>query len=1385
MKTRTVGSTYTIIEDTSLRRGVELKSKEEPSNRLLPQQVVEKFAEDPEWVLREAISVLDKTVKKRRRLADLSVQAYELRALLGEQLWTSVVTPLIAEAGEEVDEKRLRDRWMQRVHPYAEHKVNSKDFTQDENHLSLKKKGGEETDAVGVLQKEFQGRWFEAFWSDNGSTDSDIAQVAKRIKEHLLEQEIQQNGQDRLKSEGQRLASGEIQRSPTGVGLIERRLIDLTGSAHDPRQSKRHDSKLTDGHAGQIEVYFKRDIALQIYNELRTLNSYDGQPDAAFFGSRFHAHLNLVGATSKSTDPEKLKKRWDVHNAVRQHYAKIARSAKFRRLRKELAEASDEAAGVDSERASNDEEKAKAKHRDKALARFLRLFPENGEKLLKIIKAKERNRDISQIIRLGKLVVHACDLPLPDKSLDQEKRNEALNEIFQARMDYLATSDGQAEIRRHEIFTRLFRNSVSLSHRTLSVLATANHEKPPRFKWESGFWDYDIASQEVKQAAYSKKSPYFCSEHYSRQVKLIFGNGTTPATGQQSRAQIMGCDGEPGFQKQIGGDLTELLGRIRNRTTHFSTLPRLAGLITETLLADQSKNSRRAFARLLEFDQKLRIQALVDDLNRIDASIFLTKLDLELVISQLGKSIAAESAPLPRYTSVIRRLNKLHENEDERLRLEGVAALLGALNFNDQEDDNDEDSKAKANRFKLDLLRLLYNSGFGSWLDGEDGKKAVQNTLDEVVKQKKRRTEIYKQEQGWIHKHADDLLDNFGIGRDWSLNEIFRQLSARAAREEGQDKSYGVKSGDQSALANRLERFRQELYGHLFATYLDQQELDGVLGVEELREVKGGDARKIEFRQVEEAMPKTEKPEAWHPQIYAWLYTVPMEEVARLRHQIRKTRILDDKGKSESKEGITRTLNQLDDLMGLYVAAQGAGFDGTEHLVTKGAADLTPILNQMCFDSDVDFVALAGDEDDEQTYAGVRRGLRQILRFGNDSVLKKVFEKHRVSSTEVNNVVASRAKDATNLSEAARAARETFLEEWKVHRESKSKPKSERDRSEARLVALAKQVSEAKTSAQILEFQTRAARLGEHARVHDIMIRVIARLMDFAGVWERDMMFIWAGLFYLQEQPNGGLQLELEFDEERNDDLVTLRCGAGHVPVWTRKQGFANPSEDSRIAALSVDLAKQYDMYAGTRAVNRKDIKANQRLKRNSKNPRPLAKHDPRQIRNDLAHYNVISNILYGQNVLKDGSRKLRRPAIWSLSYVVNAVRSLFSYDRKMKNAVSGSIIRILEREGFGLRWSMRDDRLQHAKVIPLLEMHLSMAGRLAGTSAAFQVPRHSPRMVSMVQALFQMDDGGNRMPKTVNGEVKRSGAISYPFEDMENASQLPPAFVLMQYDEL
>lgn len=205
-------------------------------------------------------------------------------------------------------------------------------------------------------------------------------------------------------------------------------------------------------------------------------------------------------------------------------------------------------------------------------------------------------------------------------------------------------------------------------------------------------------------------------------------------------------------------------------------------------------------------------------------------------------------------------------------------------------------------------------------------------------------------------------------------------------------------------------------------------------------------------------------------------------------------------------------------------------------------------------------------------------------------------------------------------------------------------------------------------------------RLDNHARLHRLAMAVLGRLADYAGLWERDLYLVALALVRLR-----GVQTKEVFSEK---ELAELKRGRIVIALREDRSKDATPESGSK-KAIKQDLKRLFG----------KDF---------------LANDDAAGIRNGFAHFNM----------LRAGTNE-----VFDLTAAVNDARRLMAYDRKLKNAVSRSIVELLARENLDLAWEMKDHRLAGAVV------QSRQAAHLGGREITEDL--HGPAFVAMVAAMF------------------------------------------------
>ena len=417
---------------------------------------------------------------------------------------------------------------------------------------------------------------------------------------------------------------------------------------------------------------------------------------------------------------------------------------------------------------------------------------------------------------------------------------------------------------------------------------------------------------------------------------------------------------------------------------------------------------------------------------------------------------------------------------------------------------------------------------------------------------------------------------------------------------------------------------------------------------------------------------------------------ISRDDVSRLLHQFRKWETLEAQAGGQTdadSAGLRRVLT-------LYLHMSEAKFGGQEAACAD--SEIRHFFENPEADFDRVFPVAEGG-----ALLATRRGLRQIMRFGHLSLLRPIFAQHPIASADVEALQTLECADGTGLSEIARAQGDRK----KLHKELSRKKAISNDE-------LKRYQSVLKTITEHRDLCAKV-RLTNHLRLHRLMMRLWSRLLDFAGLWERDCFFVCLALM--------------------------KRKGLEPKNVWPE------PSEREKRRRFRKGEAKLND-FIGTLVWK----EVNTLFSGTKRDPSRL-----RNIRNALAHFDFRSKVW---------SNNLTQP---DFTTYVNKVRDLMAYDRKLKNAVSKSVIDILDEEGFTLTWDMNDEYRLHNPVIKSKELQHFKKSKSNGKICE---PMHNGQLVAMVSSLFGQEKSarcsvtqkarghGTRPKKNTGGSGSGSG---------------------------
>lgn len=1400
---RSAGQSFTKINENSSRlaeRGlrrprnkISTPAAYRESLELQPEQLSKFLTEEYNIVIRQVVSILDKVISKPRNLGRCHIQTYLDRTYLSMALWKHLErqyrTTLMELDESGVAFEEFRKAWFWKVHPYAEKTCEWSSPSTDDNAALIKKLARND-----VSRESANGRWHKAFWK-SANDKPDYEAIAKSIWSHLFEQEV------KIKDGGARARNDESPIKPGG--LIEVRGQTISYSTKHPLRQKDvaiDPRKTPDGRrATQREaltdseiqaIYFFEDIAAKIADRAALAVEADIENrrpvvTSATFGGMLYDHFGAIKPTSAGV--EKNATLWALHNLVRGFYRDLANSEKFR-----LA----------------------ISDRTRDVRKLRQLLPANKDALLSVLGGKSQNQDISALVRLGKLVAHATDIP---STADDPQA------VFEQRLKLFASSDGQNEIKRNESFTRVWRTSVAFSLRSMQVLAPALKTKENQNQF-----DEDPASTNYAIIATDKNADF---RNLSTQISLIFGD---KMVGDHSRTQILLQAAQSDqaaknldYRRELLWALLRLTAEIRNATSHFNTKRRLLELLKSEIL-DWQQNpqpiggrkanvghavARDAFNRLLDFDLKLRRQVILDEFRRLNVHEYVPKTSMDELFAELRQSPDLVGITMPKFMSVLQQA--VGSAQADKTKVPQWLKLLAKLDLSNLSKQPDT-----ANRFLIGVLRQLYDSGFAGWLAEKQGDSGfLQQAVGAVSEFKQQRFATYQeqeQKKGRPRAYAVPNLmeETLVIDETTTLDGLISELHARAMSEEALRHTYGANRDRQSDRTNHVNEFKLDIFGYFLGTYLQEQRISWLAAIKDkLPENERAETDELSKHAGDDL---TFKVQPWHSQFYVWLYLLPADDLAKLRHQFRKTRALEGKAENPTSD---KTLVEIDHLMGLCLAVSSAGFSGLEHgaivnqTATKshgGQDELTKLLV-----SDMNFT--------DSILPGTNRGLRQLLQMGTHQPLSSIFGRHPVTSFEVAELRKLQEKQETGAKSVKLDS--LFVETNKLAKEILDLSK-ERNSDLVQLEQLCASYQRKAAEAAIYNFTISGARLRDHVRLHQLMMRILGRLLDFTLMWERDRQYVYLGMLYSRIQkgiaedaikagdpPASALPIAVNIkwdsDERKrlgfdlpaelrqrlkefypawtktrraisNKDIQQVDVDAGFLPIWHQRFGYVLEGDKAEVELLdAADRALFIDKFNGIEQENPLDKHARALLKADGhpvhepqiNGQRPSYYSGRARIRNDFAHFNMLR-----------GKRHK------NFNYLINSVRSLLAYDRKLKNAVPEAISDILKDEGLTIQWTMREDRLKDPRVVPDLVTHLGYI-RMKEFSPKFGIPKVSARFTSMVKALFDFGAGGYRREIKVGNEMKAAGELWYPPATWERAEALglavPEAIRQIHYPNL
>ena len=934
----------------TLRRGIRpTRPKFECAEGSIPQDLQTLATTDPDLLIRQYISIIDKIIRKPKKLGDMSAQWYDLRERLGAAVWKHLIKR--APGADPL-------AWRWKLHPYAEGKDRDGD-------LAAMKKVHEKQDKSKRTRTNpkdadiFSPALKDRLWAGERSLP-DYAAMAQKIDDHLFEAQVRR----------------ELELSDHKIGLIPKRIKSVQNNTYVAQFGRQPASKFQKS-GSVVEPYLKgahTDVAAHIYNKARALETEYAKGQKAK-KTNFKFHTSFAGEILQqhfaplkvpghdATDQDRAVH--TLHQHVRTYYSNLVR-------------------------------KSKKQNAPKAKPFSCRL-PKNINQLLTQLNQREDNRDMTALIRDGRNLYHAVAHANGPSEISSWSES-------------LRRSDKQTAIKQSEAFERIWRTAISQGARTLrhwAVSCTDGLVVKSEGEAPNSHTNPDILSDETRQRV---REQFKSLEQFNVYARLVFGRPLNDEAGNPVASDpVFECDDEETAKKRFYA-LLSLVARLRNQVFHFKDRQQFTrylqdiGNINNWQVVDGFQDLLAfAKARLLS-DRQGKARRAVKVIEGLQLHAFAPSAEALAALAQAEMNTAAPDLVLPTFRRVIKTNENLkaHLADQKTGGANDLRQAMPAPMSGKVQDD-------VAHTACYGALQIVYNTAFRDWITKHNGSPAFADAAKQVVEEATGRAKK-ENNQG---PFADlvvakaDQLERLKPGMN--LQSWFDSLQNLVTAETRLNQAYDQNPAQARDNSHWVEGIKCAFFGQLFALFLADDRGGQVFSWLVNGEFKQREAR-LDLPNLDTHIDQ-QTPTGWHALFYLFLYLVPAQDTGRFLTQLTKTVALD--AQENVDQPGTDAVKQLKDLclLSCQMCDEHAAnsTDAVAELnrfkdLFECEEDYRTIFThgQQARDSRDDEAGLDGIQlAHARKIEGIQTGLRQIMRYGTFDLLQSVLETPKISHDQV------------------------------------------------------------------------------------------------------------------------------------------------------------------------------------------------------------------------------------------------------------------------------------------------------------------------------------------------------------------------------------------------
>ncbi|MDI9349045.1 MAG: type VI-A CRISPR-associated RNA-guided ribonuclease Cas13a [Candidatus Symbiobacter sp.] len=833
---------------------------------------------------------------------------------------------------------------------------------------------------------------------------------------------------------------------------------------------------------------------------------------------------------------------------------------------------------------------AKPKLRKEALAKRM---PKDKDALFNLITAKRRNLDYSYLNRMGKVIYYET---VGTSDFGKIPDNDTLKK------SHYWTSQGQAEIKRNEALVRVWRLvTIQANH---SLCLWGNHDSGK-----------DIFGKEGRKTFFDNMFPQNLNNFASLAHHGKFTNGAKRFFSEEFAANL---PTKPDQQKILMEWVVDSWTHLRNNGFHFKGRAAFLQVITKGTANQNILPQDQNIAKLVdEFWQDAITKhgkRVKETLVAIKAESYLTQERLNHLYGILLEKKSVDF-PLPRLNRVLKRAKN--------------AALVVCFDDLLKTKINHDNLQADdALNCRYQILGLVYKRRFADWLQiNSDRNRLIQwieNAVNRSTAAARDLNDPKEKYREFVQSNASDIFLELQKDQNLTIEKFLAKLSSEMASQFSVQKNvYGHDSEKAKDQSDYIDNLKCDVIGQAFLKFLFENDLEFLLN-----DSIWQNPAKQKISAVEDlpTIMVTNSAEPWQQSLYFLLHLVPVGAVSELLHQLRKWDILVAKGAAASPEAEQKAADelfaQLARVMELYLDMHDVNFSGGEKI--EGLKGL-----KVFFANPDSFTQLyANDSVDHIVPA---RGLREFMRFGGVDLLQTHNVVTKITDQEIDRYHKIHA-DIANV----QAELDRLHELWEDQK--KKTPFYVYDKYKDLMLKRS-------------DYQKLASRLRltDHLRLHSLLMRVLARLADYAGLWERDQIFVLLALTEMEGETNLANILTpdpLEKFKSGEDPLENFKTGQIVAAVKALVSGQKYPN-NAVIKRVESDFQSHFGDKGNYNAA--------------------------KSYRNNFMHLNMLRDV-----------------TIFNFSDWVNHARKMMAYDRKLKNAITLSLYELFKREGLEIKFINR-----------------------------------------------------------------------------------------------